>query len=181
MNATAISNLLPFMEYELHTQLMNKLKLRSMNALFGLHIQISVGENMLLGLAVGGLFKLPISSAIQVFCCNTALKMCVCSVCYRSVSYSPPCTRGHSDCGEDSWWPEQWASHLDHPEKDQRHRSKEQRALSNKPSGETENTLVYSNWICGWHVLWWSRQILLYYARFSLLSRSLCTFSSTLQ
>lgn len=51
-NATAISNLLPFLEYELHTQLMNKLKLRSMNALFGLRIQISVGENMLLGLAV---------------------------------------------------------------------------------------------------------------------------------
>ncbi|TTN17663.1 C2 domain-containing protein 5 [Bagarius yarrelli] len=50
-NATAISNLLPFLEYELHTQLMNKLKLRSMNALFGLRIQISVGENMLLGLA----------------------------------------------------------------------------------------------------------------------------------
>lgn len=58
MNATAISNLLPFMEYELHTQLMNKLKLRSMNALFGLHIQISVGENMLLGLAVGQRFTL---------------------------------------------------------------------------------------------------------------------------
>lgn len=53
VNATAISNLLPFMEYELHTQLMNKLKLRSMNALFGLRIQISIGENMLLGLAVG--------------------------------------------------------------------------------------------------------------------------------
>lgn len=51
-NATSISNLLPFLEYEMHTQLMNKLKLRSMNALFGLHIQISVGENMLLGLAV---------------------------------------------------------------------------------------------------------------------------------
>ncbi|MGH0131160.1 UNVERIFIED_CONTAM: hypothetical protein FKN15_039921 [Acipenser sinensis] len=50
-NATAISNLLPFMEYELHTQLMNKLKLRGMNALFGLRIQISVGENMLVGLA----------------------------------------------------------------------------------------------------------------------------------
>lgn len=78
MNATAISNLLPFMEYELHTQLMNKLKLRSMNALFGLHIQISVGENMLLGLAVGGHFKLPISSVIHVFYCNIALKICVC-------------------------------------------------------------------------------------------------------
>ncbi|XP_073785083.1 C2 domain-containing protein 5 isoform X48 [Danio rerio] len=50
-NATAISNLLPFLEYELHTQLMNKLKLRGMNALFGLRIQISVGETMLLGLA----------------------------------------------------------------------------------------------------------------------------------
>lgn len=52
VNATAISNLLPFMEYELHTQLMNKLKLRGMNALFGLRVQISVGENMLVGLAV---------------------------------------------------------------------------------------------------------------------------------
>lgn len=58
VNATAISNLLPFMEYELHTQLMNKLKLRSMNALFGLHIQISVGENILLGLAVGSHLRL---------------------------------------------------------------------------------------------------------------------------
>lgn len=51
-NATSISNLLPFMEYEVHTQLMNKLKLRGMNALFGLRIQITVGENMLMGLAV---------------------------------------------------------------------------------------------------------------------------------
>ncbi|KAF3854756.1 hypothetical protein F7725_022811 [Dissostichus mawsoni] len=67
VNATAISNLLPFMEYELHTQLMNKLKLRSMNALFGLHIQISVGENMLLGLAVGVyLTALPAPGAIQI-------------------------------------------------------------------------------------------------------------------
>lgn len=40
------------MEYEVHTQLMNKLKLRGMNALFGLRIQITVGENMLMGLAV---------------------------------------------------------------------------------------------------------------------------------
>ncbi|XP_038124706.1 C2 domain-containing protein 5 isoform X9 [Cyprinodon tularosa] len=69
VNATAISNLLPFMEYELHTQLMNKLKLRSMNALFGLHIQISVGENMLLGLASATgvyLTALPAPGGIQV-------------------------------------------------------------------------------------------------------------------
>ncbi|XP_069019662.1 C2 domain-containing protein 5 isoform X1 [Embiotoca jacksoni] len=69
VNATAISNLLPFMEYELHTQLMNKMKLRSMNALFGLHIQISVGENMLLGLASATgvyLTALPAPGGIQI-------------------------------------------------------------------------------------------------------------------
>ncbi|XP_041693509.1 C2 domain-containing protein 5 isoform X3 [Coregonus clupeaformis] len=69
VNATAISNLLPFMEYELHTQLMNKLKLRSMNALFGLRIQISVGENMLLGLASATgvyLSALPAPGGIQI-------------------------------------------------------------------------------------------------------------------
>ncbi|XP_055508821.1 C2 domain-containing protein 5 isoform X7 [Leucoraja erinacea] len=68
-NATAISNLLPFMEYELHTQLMNKLKLRGMNALFGLRIQIAVGENMLMGLASAtGLYvtALPAPGGIQV-------------------------------------------------------------------------------------------------------------------
>uniref|UniRef100_A0A3B4D5J6 C2 domain-containing protein 5 n=1 Tax=Pygocentrus nattereri TaxID=42514 RepID=A0A3B4D5J6_PYGNA len=68
-NATAISNLLPFLEYELHTQLMNKLKLRSMNALFGLRIQISVGENMLLGLASATgvyLTALPSPGGIQI-------------------------------------------------------------------------------------------------------------------
>ncbi|KAM8751636.1 C2 domain-containing protein 5 isoform 10-T10 [Acanthopagrus schlegelii] len=69
VNATAISNLLPFMEYELHTQLMNRLKLRSMNALFGLHIQISIGENMLLGLASATgvyLTALPAPGGIQI-------------------------------------------------------------------------------------------------------------------
>ncbi|XP_073421209.1 C2 domain-containing protein 5 isoform X4 [Dendrobates tinctorius] len=68
-NATAVSNLLPFMEYELHTQLMNKLKLKSMNALFGLRIQITVGENMLLGLASATgvyLASLPTPGGIQI-------------------------------------------------------------------------------------------------------------------
>uniref|UniRef100_A0A673KP66 C2 domain-containing protein 5 n=1 Tax=Sinocyclocheilus rhinocerous TaxID=307959 RepID=A0A673KP66_9TELE len=68
-NATVISNLLPFLEYELHTQLMNKLKLRGMNALFGLRIQISVGETMLLGLASATgvyLTALPSPGGIQI-------------------------------------------------------------------------------------------------------------------
>ncbi|XP_056655344.1 C2 domain-containing protein 5 isoform X13 [Monodelphis domestica] len=68
-NATAISNLLPFMEYEVHTQLMNKLKLKGMNALFGLRIQITVGENMLMGLASATgvyLTALPTPGGIQI-------------------------------------------------------------------------------------------------------------------
>ncbi|KAM9312612.1 C2 domain-containing protein 5 [Gastrophryne carolinensis] len=68
-NATAISNLLPFMEYELHTQLMNKLKLKGMNALFGLRIEITVGETMLLGLASATgvyLAALPTPGGIQI-------------------------------------------------------------------------------------------------------------------
>lgn len=68
-NATAISNLLPFMEYELHTQLMNKLKLKGMNALFGLRVQITVGETMLMGLASATavyLTALPAPGGIQI-------------------------------------------------------------------------------------------------------------------
>uniref|UniRef100_A0A8C2QMG1 C2 domain-containing protein 5 n=1 Tax=Cricetulus griseus TaxID=10029 RepID=A0A8C2QMG1_CRIGR len=68
-NATAISNLLPFMEYEVHTQLMNKLKLKGMNALFGLRIQVTVGENMLMGLASATgvyLAALPMPGGIQI-------------------------------------------------------------------------------------------------------------------
>lgn len=67
-NATAISNLLPFMEYEVHTQLMNKLKLKGMNALFGLRVQITVGENMLMGLAVS---RKVISSGWRALCGTT--------------------------------------------------------------------------------------------------------------
>ncbi|XP_063165097.1 C2 domain-containing protein 5 isoform X11 [Candoia aspera] len=68
-NATCISNLLPFMEYEVHTQLMNKLKLKGMNALFGLRIQITVGETMLMGLASATgvyLAALPTPGGIQI-------------------------------------------------------------------------------------------------------------------
>ncbi|XP_071807193.1 C2 domain-containing protein 5-like isoform X1 [Asterias amurensis] len=50
-NAAMISDALPFMEYELHRQLMNKLKVKGMNALFGVHVQIIVGETLLIGVA----------------------------------------------------------------------------------------------------------------------------------
>ena len=43
---------LPFMEYELHCQLQNKLKVKGMNTLFGLKVQVVVGERMLVAVAV---------------------------------------------------------------------------------------------------------------------------------
>jgi len=49
--AREVSDSLPFVEYELHSQLINKLKIRGLNGLFGLTIQISLGENMLVAIA----------------------------------------------------------------------------------------------------------------------------------
>jgi len=43
---------LPFVEYELHKQLVNKLKIKGMNSLFRLKIQISVGVTQLVAVAV---------------------------------------------------------------------------------------------------------------------------------
>lgn len=51
ISAKMISDYLPFMEYELNRQLVGKLKLKGMNMLYGLRIQISIGENLLTGLA----------------------------------------------------------------------------------------------------------------------------------
>ena len=39
------------MEYELHRQLLGKLKLKAMNMLYGLKVQISLGENLIIGMA----------------------------------------------------------------------------------------------------------------------------------
>ncbi|KAH9495182.1 C2 domain-containing protein 5 [Bulinus truncatus] len=47
----SISDSLPFLEYEVHNQLINKLKIRGLNCLFGLRIQICLGENMLVAVA----------------------------------------------------------------------------------------------------------------------------------
>ncbi|XP_046602005.1 uncharacterized protein LOC107220856 isoform X1 [Neodiprion lecontei] len=53
LNAKEISDGLPFLEYELHSLLLNKIKVRSMNALFGLRVQVSIGERLLIGMATG--------------------------------------------------------------------------------------------------------------------------------
>lgn len=40
MNAKEISDGLPFLEYELHSQLLNKLRVKGMNAIFGLKVNV---------------------------------------------------------------------------------------------------------------------------------------------
>nr|XP_022914796.1 C2 domain-containing protein 5 isoform X1 [Onthophagus taurus]XP_022914797.1 C2 domain-containing protein 5 isoform X1 [Onthophagus taurus] len=49
--AKEISDGLPFLEYELHRILINKLKVKGMNAVFGLKVRISIGEKMVIGIA----------------------------------------------------------------------------------------------------------------------------------
>jgi len=67
--ARIISDCLPFIEYELHRQLINKLKINGMNTLYGLKIQISIGENLIIGIAEAtGCFTacLPQSELVKV-------------------------------------------------------------------------------------------------------------------
>lgn len=53
LNAKEISDLLPFLEYELHSMLYNKLRVKGMNAIFGLKTQVSIGEKLMVAMAVG--------------------------------------------------------------------------------------------------------------------------------
>lgn len=53
LNAKEISESLPFLEYELHRLLINKMKVKGMNAIFGLRVRITIGEKLLIGIATG--------------------------------------------------------------------------------------------------------------------------------
>ncbi|XP_077558537.1 C2 domain-containing protein 5 isoform X3 [Haemaphysalis longicornis] len=52
-NAREISDTLPFLEIELHRQIQSKLKLKGLNGIFGLKVQVSVGERLIAGIATG--------------------------------------------------------------------------------------------------------------------------------
>jgi hypothetical protein len=75
--ARIISDCLPFIEYELHRQLINKLKLNGMNTLYGLKSQISVGESLIIGIAEAtACFTacLPQSHLVKLVGCNNKTK-----------------------------------------------------------------------------------------------------------
>lgn len=62
--AKEISDSLPFLEYELHRQLLTKLKIKGMNGLFNISISISFGENILAAVATGtGVYLTPLNPA----------------------------------------------------------------------------------------------------------------------
>ena len=50
-NAKEISDSLPFIEYELHRQLFNKLKVKGMNAIFGLKMSFSLSDRLMVATA----------------------------------------------------------------------------------------------------------------------------------
>lgn len=52
-NAKEISDALPFLEYELHRLLINKLKVKGMNSIFGLKSTLAVGEKLITLIATG--------------------------------------------------------------------------------------------------------------------------------
>lgn len=50
-NAKDVSDSLPFIQYELHKQLVYKMKVKGMNSLFGLSIQLAIGESKMIAVA----------------------------------------------------------------------------------------------------------------------------------
>merc|ERR1711976_1136108 len=51
-NAKEISDALPFIEYELHRQLLNKLKVKGMNAIFGLKMTLALSDRVMVATAL---------------------------------------------------------------------------------------------------------------------------------
>lgn len=52
-NGKEISDALPFIEYEIHRQLINKLKVKGMNAIFGLKMTLTLSDRVMVATALG--------------------------------------------------------------------------------------------------------------------------------
>ncbi|KAL1504008.1 hypothetical protein AB1Y20_010423 [Prymnesium parvum] len=68
-HATAISQALPFLDYDLHRQLMYKLRIHAKNAAFGLRMHISVGDTLIIATAEATavcLTCLPVTTALRI-------------------------------------------------------------------------------------------------------------------
>ncbi|KAF9918664.1 hypothetical protein BX616_006910 [Lobosporangium transversale] len=68
-NATIVSDAIPFVEYDLHRQLMYKLKIHGLNAIFGLRFQLTIGDSLIVAVASGTamyLSALPTPPALRI-------------------------------------------------------------------------------------------------------------------
>lgn len=52
-DAENVSQILPFLEFDMHQQLLNKLKLKGMNSIFGLKAKLCIGEQVIVGIMTG--------------------------------------------------------------------------------------------------------------------------------
>ena len=51
-NALQVSKQLPFLEYNLHGRLLNRMRMKGMNAIFNLRVRVTVGDTMTVAIAV---------------------------------------------------------------------------------------------------------------------------------
>jgi hypothetical protein len=66
MNATVVSESIPFLEYEIHRQIMYKLKVMGMNACFSLKFQLCINQEQMVAIATGTAAFLPALPAPKV-------------------------------------------------------------------------------------------------------------------
>jgi uncharacterized protein YbjQ (UPF0145 family) len=67
--STSVSESIPFAQYDIHRQLMYKLRIYGLNAIFGLKIQVSIGEGIITAVATGTAFyvkALPAQPALKM-------------------------------------------------------------------------------------------------------------------
>ncbi|XP_065349897.1 C2 domain-containing protein 5 isoform X3 [Cloeon dipterum] len=59
-NAKEISDSLPFLEYDMYSAIINKLRVKGMNSVFNLRVSVTVGDRLIVGIATGtALFLTP--------------------------------------------------------------------------------------------------------------------------
>ncbi|RKP23918.1 hypothetical protein SYNPS1DRAFT_23997, partial [Syncephalis pseudoplumigaleata] len=68
-NAAIISEAIPFIEYDIHRQLVYKLRIQGMNAIFGIRIQLAIGDSLIVAVATGMAYyltALPTPPALRI-------------------------------------------------------------------------------------------------------------------
>eukprot|EP01119_Soliformovum_irregulare_P008163 TRINITY_DN2111_c0_g2_i2.p1 TRINITY_DN2111_c0_g2~~TRINITY_DN2111_c0_g2_i2.p1 ORF type:complete len:500 (+),score=134.10 TRINITY_DN2111_c0_g2_i2:1404-2903(+) len=73
-NAQLMNEALPFVEYDLHRQIMCKLRVMGLNAAFGLKYQLAISDNLIIAIATATAMYLPALPAPQLLRINRKMK-----------------------------------------------------------------------------------------------------------